>query len=190
MMQHFFVPTWSGDFRLLRTGPTTCQLSVEDPTPGELVALGRLVTAAAANGWAEGGIVIAERGVTEVELAVSIEFAGPLVSGTVHGDASVWTAVRHESGKVIVVSESTTMDEDEAAEAEIDDALDAADLVDADADPSDHRLAAAAQRNRAPGRSRRRCEVWRFHPTARGRVQGHEGGQENVDAAGRAYAIP
>jgi hypothetical protein len=128
VIQHFFVPVKSGDFRLRRTSDKACRLTVEDPTSSELITLSKLVTAAKANGWTDKDVIIAPRGVTAVELNVSIALAGPIVSGTVHGDASVWTAVRHENGQVIVVSEPKLVGV-EAAEAEIDDALDAADVV-------------------------------------------------------------
>ena len=144
-LKHFFVPTWSGDFRLLRTGDGTCRLTVEDPTPSELPVLARLVTAAKANGWTDEDIDIAPTGVTSVDLATGIEVAGPIVSGSVHGDAAVWTAVRHENGKIIVVSQPELVGV-ETAEDEIDEALDTQDLVDCDADPEDERLSAACTR--------------------------------------------
>lgn len=144
-MNFFFVPTWSGDFRLLRTDSETCQLHVENPTANELTVLGRLLTAARANKWTADDAAIADKGVSVVELAVPIERAGPIVSGTVHGDATTWTAVRSESGKIIVVSEPK-LGEVARAEAEIDEALDTADVVDSVADDSDERWLAACTR--------------------------------------------
>ena len=166
MIQHYFVPTWSGDFRLRRTGDKTCRLTVEDPTASELTVLGKLVTAAKSNGWTDKDIVIAERGVTAVELAVSIELAGPIVSGTVHGDASVWTAVRHESGQVIVVSEPELVGV-EAAEAEIDAALDAADVVEQIEAPAPTPDALSAACPRCAAEIGKRCVTLGRKPRAR-----------------------
>lgn len=128
-LSHYFVPTESGDFRLLRDSATSCTLTVENPTQTELVVLGNLVTAAKANGWVTGDIVIAEKGETIVPLRTSIDLAGPLVSGSVHGSAKLWTAIRHESGRVIVLSETPIRD-DERGLIELDEHFDKVDPVD------------------------------------------------------------
>ena len=135
--QVWFNPVWSGDFRLLRVDDDNCDLSVENPTGAELVVLGNLATAAKANGWVDGDVVFAPVGETRVRLRASIAAAGPLVSGSVHGDARFWTAVRHENGQVVVVSGVPSYTPEAHAEAEVEAALDAADLVDGATTPTD-----------------------------------------------------
>lgn len=100
----WFHPTRSGDFRLIRLEEGRCELTVMDPTPQELVVLGNLRTAARANGWMKDDVEFAPVGETVVELETDIAQAGPLVSGSLHGDAKLWTAVRWEGGNVVVVS--------------------------------------------------------------------------------------
>jgi hypothetical protein len=114
MINFWFHPTWSGDFRLIKTGEFSCELTVVAPTPGEIQTLTGLMTAAKANGWLMDGqdddfiaaCQSAEDGESMIPILAPIEKAGPLVSGSVHGDASLWTAVRHEDGQVVVVSGS------------------------------------------------------------------------------------
>lgn len=109
-LRYWFTPTWSGDFRLLRLDDGTCELTAVDPTADEKAVLGRLLEAARANHWCGPEAGIADRGETRIVLRTSIANAGPLVSGSVHGDAALWTAVRTERGQVIVVSDLPRID--------------------------------------------------------------------------------
>ena len=140
-LSHWFHPTWSGDFRLIRTGEFSCELSVQDPTAAELPVLATLMTAAKANGWVDADqgddfvqLCKDAGGEITIPIRAPIVRTGPLVSGSVHGDAALWTAVRHEGGKVVVVSGSK-LDPSEEAEAEVEAALDAADVVDEETAP-------------------------------------------------------
>lgn len=141
----WFHPCRSGDFRLLRLDATRTRLTVEDPTRGERAVLARLLATAKERAWLpqDAALDLPERGVAVFELDAPIGALGPLVSANLHGDAKTWTAIRHEQvgghPQIVLVQDSELRDPEERAEAEIDAALDAVNLVDrqpvSEADP-------------------------------------------------------
>lgn len=98
----WFVPCFSGDFRLEREGEDKCVLTVEDPTKADQRKLGTFLMAARADGWLNASAGIAQTGTTRLVLDVPLRIAGPLLAKKAHGDANTWTAVRYLQGKVEV----------------------------------------------------------------------------------------
>lgn len=78
MTARWFFPSWSGDFRLEAAGEG-CILRVEDPTPGEIDRLTKLLKRARSKGWIEQHLGIATTGETKLTLNVPLAKAGLLL---------------------------------------------------------------------------------------------------------------
>lgn len=104
MLQFWFVPTWCGDFRLEASGRggKGSILTVEDPTEKDRELLHPFLLAAKQREWIKRMPVVKLIGKTVIRLQVSVLEAGPVLVKNVHQGESVWTALRHASGKVTV----------------------------------------------------------------------------------------
>lgn len=101
MLKFWFVPVWSGDFRLEKSGDNSV-LSVEDPTDADRRLLAPFLRTAVEMGWLDALPNISLFGRTEVPLRGTVEELGPLLVGHTHTNAKLWTAVRHYDGNVTV----------------------------------------------------------------------------------------
>lgn len=114
----WYHPCRSGDFRLVRAAPDKTTLVVENPTPAERHALGKLLRTAQERAWLPAGadIALPAAGLATFDLAAPIGLCGPLVSKALHGDATTWTAIRHEDvdgvPKIVLITEPGALDAD------------------------------------------------------------------------------
>lgn len=111
----WFVPSWSGDFRLEATDDT-CVLTVEDPSDEDRLKLIPFLVAARKKGWTEAdGSAIAHKGESVIQIAATLREAGPVLAGSTHGDAATWTAVRHVGGTILIDGAKAVPDDATAA---------------------------------------------------------------------------
>ncbi len=99
-MTRWYFPGPSGDFRLERTGDTTCTLTVENPTEGEMVQLRAFLTGARINGWCDAAAGIAPTGKSTLALSTDLLTAGPMLTASTIPEGKVWTAIRSVSGAI------------------------------------------------------------------------------------------
>ena len=109
-MTAFYFPAWNGDHRLVAEGDDACRLVVQDPSPNEIEALGKFMTAAVKKKWSRVDQRLltsgdAYRGLDGGGLLISapISKAGPLLLRLLKPGKAVLTAIKYESGRVSVV---------------------------------------------------------------------------------------
>jgi hypothetical protein len=108
-MERWYIPSWCGDFRLEADGDDTCKLLVTDPTPAEIMLLGKFLTKARKKEWCSSVCGIAERGESVLTLKASVTKAGLelLSRGEVKGlkkRKAILTTVKSTSGEVIAIA--------------------------------------------------------------------------------------
>lgn len=104
----WFVPTWSGDFRIERQAESQTEstlLTVEDPTPGDRERLKPFLRECATKGWCADGIyeMIKATGETRVKIEAPTSQTGPLLARMTLAAVDVWTGVRFKDGQIAVV---------------------------------------------------------------------------------------
>lgn len=98
-MKAWYVPCWSGDFRLEADSPTSCVLTVEAPTAEDTRRLSGFLQWAFDQGWLDAPKL--PKGVDRVmyKLPVGVEVAGPELVRSAGVDAG-WTAIKSTEGKI------------------------------------------------------------------------------------------
>jgi hypothetical protein len=96
----WFVPVWSGDFRLERAGPDSCNLTVEDPTERDLELLSPFIAQLRTDGLISDVIGVAPTGVTVIPVSAGMGTLGPRLGHAVYGEAETWIALRYADGKM------------------------------------------------------------------------------------------
>lgn len=81
MIRTWYIPTWSGDFRLEADGDDRSKLTVVNPTDSEQEVLVRWLKAARKKGWVSGLTGISEKGETVLKVEASIVDAGRVLLG-------------------------------------------------------------------------------------------------------------
>lgn len=120
----WYIPTWSGDFRLSPDGvePKHSVLSISTPTAGERKKLDAFLAAACARDWVEPGWDYERKGETSLPVRAPVAEAGALLAGTMI-EGVVWTAVRSIAGVVTVetgkISEAALVKADAKAAASV-----------------------------------------------------------------------
>lgn len=92
----WFIPTFSGDFRLSPDGDR-CKLTIDKPTVGERAMLDAFLAHARAQAWVDAGVGYQPDGCATLSLACTVAEAGPILVPHVLGDGKstlLWTAVR------------------------------------------------------------------------------------------------
>lgn len=101
MLEVWYHPSWSGDFRLEAASDAACTLTVVDPTPDEQLRLGEFLDKVRKKGWLSKLAGIAEKGETRLELGVSVAEAGKvLLKRGERPRTGLLTAVRFAGGQI------------------------------------------------------------------------------------------
>jgi len=116
-MKFWFVPCWSGDFRLEvdKKDKDRCVLTVENPTDADRERLRPFLTAARRRKWISSEDGLSTTGKSEIPVKAPMHVAGALLAEKAIPDGEVWTAVRHTDGTV-TVENGTRVAEPEKAE--------------------------------------------------------------------------
>lgn len=104
-MRAWFIPCWSGDFRL-EPDPNNaegCLLTVDDPSALDRERLAPFLVEARARGWMDAAAGIAPSGRTVLPVSATIRDAGPILAEQVLPDGPVWTALRSVDGSVTLL---------------------------------------------------------------------------------------
>jgi hypothetical protein len=103
-MRYYFIPSWSGDFRIERVSDTTSALTVVDPTAGDAARLYPFLAKLHEFGHIgpKAG-KIKPKGETRIELPLTVIAAGQLLAAACTDAKSSWTALRFTDGTVEVV---------------------------------------------------------------------------------------
>jgi hypothetical protein len=102
-LRFWFLPTWSGDFRLEKAKEGEgCVLTVVDPTVAERLTLTAFLATAREKGWCDALQGLQTTGTSSVVLTCTLAEAAPLLTAEMHSDTALWTAVRHADGKITV----------------------------------------------------------------------------------------
>lgn len=104
-MRKWYVPSWSGDFRLEATGEDRCALSVLDPTVREREQLAFFLEEARKRDWIDKAVGISPRGKSILEIEAGIRHAGPVMATALLSGKQTWTAFRSEKGQVTLADE-------------------------------------------------------------------------------------
>ena len=134
----WYIPNWSGDYRLLsRNG--TCVLEAEDPTPYEKEVIEKFLTRAQKENWLgeEFGLPLAYREAghkTIFELKTTIAKAGPILVKLAKPIERTITAVKFADGKLEVIDQAKSKTvQDAINKAEVDEKKAGAKLANASA---------------------------------------------------------
>lgn len=108
-MERWYIPSWCGDFRLEAASDDVCKLLVTDPTPAEIMQLGKFLTTARKKGWCSPVCGVSEKGESVLTLKVPVEKAGLelLSRGETKGlkkRKAILTAVVSTSGEVVAIA--------------------------------------------------------------------------------------
>lgn len=95
-MRFYFVPCWSGDFRLERDpdDESGCLLTVENPTAADKARLGPFLEDARNRGWLDPSLGIAPTGKSLLKITTLMEHAGPVLAENVIPIGRAWTVIR------------------------------------------------------------------------------------------------
>lgn len=106
----WFVPTTSGDFRLIADGPDRTKLMITDPTEAEQARLRTFIIEARARGWVDPAEGFKLTGRTVLWLNAPLtETAAVLIPDVLAGTSEPWTAVRSTRGTVRLLRGRTVM---------------------------------------------------------------------------------
>jgi hypothetical protein len=107
MISTWYMPSWSGDFRLEEEGENQCRLIVSDPTPGEIETLGRFLAKARQRRWIPKVAGIAPKGESTLLIDTSLISAGKVLLSNgkgpfrkKHHKEGILTSVRSKDGKI------------------------------------------------------------------------------------------
>lgn len=101
----WFVPSWSGDFRLEAAGDGKSVLTVERPTLQERKLLGLFLAHAFDAGWIAEPAVAGD-GTSTFDLTIGVDVAGPALVDRVQPKDRTLTAVRFQDGHLEVAESS------------------------------------------------------------------------------------
>lgn len=102
-MRAWFIPCFSGDFRLEPEGETSV-LTVENPTALDRQRLDPFLVAAKARGWLDPAATYSHVGLTRLPIAAAMVLAGPVLAELAvpeEAGRERWTALRHATGIVL-----------------------------------------------------------------------------------------
>jgi hypothetical protein len=106
MINTWYLPSWSGDFRLEEEDDDRCRLIVVDPTPGEIELLGRFMAKARQRKWISKMEGVATKGESTLTINASLVAAGKVILSNGKGPfrkrhrEGLLTAVRSKGGKI------------------------------------------------------------------------------------------
>lgn len=110
MLSRFFIPSWSGDFRLevAPDKPDHSLLTVENPTASDIKKLKPFLAHAREAGWIPTEAGISAKGRSALQVQASVTTAGPVLAGVVYDPATaLWVVVSHRRGKVTIEDTDT-----------------------------------------------------------------------------------
>jgi hypothetical protein len=114
-LRRWFIPNQSGDFRLEHVTDTTSLLTVEDPTPADLIKLRPFLVEARKLNWVDASAGVQPRGRTEIPVAASVTEVGPFLSGVIYmPNTPLWLVVRHTNGEISILDVQAKALRDEA----------------------------------------------------------------------------
>ena len=102
-MYRWFIPCWSGDFRLeaILGDASKCLLTVENPTPLDRERLAPFLAEAKERGWLDARAEVTPVGKTILPITAPMLEAGPILAVTaLPDDAEKWTAIRRGDDSV------------------------------------------------------------------------------------------
>jgi hypothetical protein len=103
MISKWYIPSWSGDFRLEAEGEDSSRLIVVDPTPAEVEQLGKFLVKARKKGWVANIAGVSETGESTLKVGASVVDSGKLLLGRCVPRKGLLTAVKSVGGKLEVV---------------------------------------------------------------------------------------
>jgi hypothetical protein len=115
MISKWYVPSWSGDFRLEAEGDDKCRLSVTDPTPAEIDQLGKFLKKARKKGVIPELAGVQPEGKSELLIEAPILDAGKLLLGRKDPRKGLLTAIKSTDGEISVVTGDVDTEEAEKA---------------------------------------------------------------------------
>ena len=115
MISKWFIPSWSGDFRLEAETDARCRLIVVDPTPSEIAQLGRFLTKARKRGFVPAIAGVQPRGESTLSIDAPVVTAGKLLLGRKAPRKGILTAVKSIDGEIEVVTGDVEAEEVEKA---------------------------------------------------------------------------
>lgn len=102
-MKTWFIPSWSGDFRLEADGDDKCILRVEDPIPAEIEQLGAFLVKARKKKWCADIAGISPEGKSELKLATTVDQAGKVLLGRKRPRKGILTCIKAEGGGLVAI---------------------------------------------------------------------------------------
>lgn len=103
MLSRWFIPSWSGDFRLVAEGEDKCRLIVVNPTLAEIEQLGSFLVKARKKGYVPDIAGVAEKGESTLTINASVAKAGRLLLGRKMPRKGLLTSVKSVDGRLEVV---------------------------------------------------------------------------------------
>lgn len=104
MLSKWFIPSWSGDFRLEAEGDDRSRLIVVDPTSAEVDQLGRFLVKARKKKFISDLAGVDTKGESTLTINASVVDAGKLLLGRKAPRKGLITAIKSVDGEVEVVS--------------------------------------------------------------------------------------
>jgi hypothetical protein len=110
MIGTWYVPSWTGDFRLEGDEDVAKSvLTVTDPTDEEWVRLNRFLATARSKGWIETAEGVVRRGETRLVVGASVHMAGRELASELEPRKGVLTVVASEGGAITGVVDGTQL---------------------------------------------------------------------------------
>jgi hypothetical protein len=106
MISTWYMPSWSGDFRLVEEGEDECRLIVVDPTPSEIESLGKFLDKARKKKWVSRMEGVSTKGESTLTIHASLIAAGKLLLSNGKGpfrkkhQEGYLTSVRSKGGQI------------------------------------------------------------------------------------------
>jgi hypothetical protein len=104
MLSRWFIPSWSGDFRLEAEGDDKSRLIVVNPTPAEVDQLGKFLVKAREKGLVPDIAGVSDKGESTLTIRAPVAEAGKLLLGRKAPRKGLLTAVKSVDGKLEVVT--------------------------------------------------------------------------------------
>jgi hypothetical protein len=102
-MRRWFIPSWSGDFRLEAADDDKCLLTVEDPIPAEVEQLGKFLVKARKKKWCADIAGISPEGKSTLEIGAPVDRAGKVLLGRKRPRKGILTCIKSEGGGLVAI---------------------------------------------------------------------------------------
>ena len=114
MIRTWYIPSWTGDFRLDGKEENTSLLTVTDPTEEEWARLKAFLVTARSKNWIDGAEGVVRRGTTELLVGASTHAAGCVLASELAPRRGVLTAVASEGGQITGIVDGTRLPDPES----------------------------------------------------------------------------